>query len=112
MTSPFWEKFKEVKFQNVCNETFKNNKKFMSKENLGKFRTYWNKLYNSDFYYYIEKRLKSFLWSSLMMVVAGCIDIVLESFTELNLQKEYVVILGLVLSQVSKFLNNKYGLKK
>lgn len=53
------------------------------------------------------KRLKSFAWSTGMMVVALFVDFLITNLELFNMPVEVTVILGLVLAQVSKFLNSK-----
>jgi hypothetical protein len=54
-----------------------------------------------------KKRLKSFAWRTGMMVVAVTADFVLQNLTSLNLTPLAVTMLGLVLGEVSKYLNEQ-----
>lgn len=42
-----------------------------------------------------------------MMVAAVSVDFILQNLTSLNIPTQYTVVLGLVLGEVSKHLNNK-----
>ena len=52
------------------------------------------------------KRIEAFAWHSLMMVLAFAIEELLKDLSVLNLTSEVTVVIGLVLGQVSKALNN------
>lgn len=52
-------------------------------------------------------RLSSFAWRLWMMVLALVIDFALQNLGLFNLPGEIVLILGLVLGEVSKHINNK-----
>jgi len=54
------------------------------------------------------KRLKSLGWRLLAMLVAVSINFMLENLTELQLSESTTVVLGLILGEVSKQLNNNY----
>jgi hypothetical protein len=54
------------------------------------------------------KRLKSLGWRLLAMLVAVTINFMLENLTELQLSESTTVVLGLILGEVSKQLNNNY----
>ena len=56
-------------------------------------------------------RLKSFAWRTGMMVLALTISFFLENIDLLSLPPEAKIILGLVLGEVSKYLNTKKNLK-
>ena len=105
MTSPFWEEVESKIFENIIN-----NDNYMSR-NL----TLKQKLIN--FYYSetgkkLKNRIKSFLWGAVMMAIAGIVDIIVQELVNVDMGNEKMILLGLVLTQVSKYLNNKYGLKK
>lgn len=53
------------------------------------------------------KRLRSFGWRTLMMVLAFGVAFLLENLSLLELDPTLVTILGLVLGEVSKFLNGE-----
>jgi len=55
----------------------------------------------------LQKRIKSLAWSSAMMGVAFAISQIANGLTSLNLDPSLTVFLGLVLAQVSKFLNTQ-----
>lgn len=52
-------------------------------------------------------RGKSFLWRAGMMLAAIAVDFGVQSLGDFNLSPEVVVVLGLVLGEVSKYLNSK-----
>ena len=54
-----------------------------------------------------NSRVKSFLWRSGMMFLAGGIDVILSLHTELDLSQGSTVVLGLILGEVTKHINNK-----
>lgn len=54
----------------------------------------------------LSKRLKTFLWSLGWMIVAACIDFALENLGLLNMPGEVTIVIGLILTQVSKFVKN------
>ena len=56
----------------------------------------------------LEKRLKSLIWRAAMMAVVAVIDVVLQELTMFNMPDAVTLILGLVLGEISKFLNNTY----
>jgi hypothetical protein len=53
------------------------------------------------------KRTKSLAWRAGMMCVALLVGFLNENLGLLNLPQEAVVVLGLVLGEVSKYLNSK-----
>ena len=55
----------------------------------------------------LVKRLKSFGWRAVMMVGALAVDFLLQSLADFNLSPQVVVLLGLVLGEISKWLNTK-----
>jgi hypothetical protein len=55
----------------------------------------------------LNKRFKTFLWSLGWMIIAACIDFALQNLGLLSKPGEVTIILGLVLTQVSKFVKNK-----
>lgn len=57
-------------------------------------------------------RLKSFAWRMCMMFIAGVLDIIIQEISKGQFDNSYTVIIGLVLGEISKFLNNKYRLNK
>lgn len=52
-----------------------------------------------------KKRLESFLWRTTMMVLAVFVSFAMENLGMLNLDPVVVTVIGLVLGEVSKFLN-------
>lgn len=57
-----------------------------------------------------KKRLVSFLWRTLMMVLAFGASFALENLSLLDLDPVQVTVFGLVLGEVSKFLNKEVKL--
>ena len=55
----------------------------------------------------LKNRLKSLAWRVGMMTVAVCIQFAIENAAELNISPLVTVLLGLVLGEVSKYLNAK-----
>lgn len=53
-----------------------------------------------------DKRLKSLLWRSGMMVLAFIVSYLLENLSTFGLSSQITVILGLVLGEISKAINN------
>jgi hypothetical protein len=53
----------------------------------------------------LVKRLKSFAWRTGLLVVAIAIDFTLENIGLLELPPLTVAVIGLVLGEVSKYLN-------
>ena len=52
-------------------------------------------------------RSKSLLWRAGMLVLAGLVDFALESLGLVKLPPEVTVLVGLVLGEVSKYLNRR-----
>jgi hypothetical protein len=52
------------------------------------------------------KRLKSFLWHAAMMGAAVVVSVLIEYISTLDISGPEVMLLGLVLGQVSKFIND------
>jgi hypothetical protein len=57
-------------------------------------------------------RVKSFFWRLGMVILATSISWSLDNLELLELPSYATVIFGLFLGEVSKELNNRYGLKK
>ena len=55
----------------------------------------------------MDKRIKSLLWRTTMMTLAGFINYALQNLGMLELSQGQTVMLGLVLGEVSKYLNSK-----
>lgn len=51
------------------------------------------------------KRLKSLLWRIGMIAVVGVVDVVIISLADFNLPNGITILLGLILGEVSKYLN-------
>ena len=60
----------------------------------------------------MNDRVKSLLWRAGIMAIVVVLDVVAQGLTEFSLPVGVVVFTGLVLGEVSKFINNKYGLKR
>lgn len=54
-----------------------------------------------------KKRLESFLWRTGMMVLAVFIAFILENLSLLELTPLSVTLVGLVLGELSKFINTQ-----
>jgi hypothetical protein len=52
-------------------------------------------------------RFKSLLWRLGMMIVAFLVTFTVSNLNQLNLPGEVAVVAGLLLGEVSKFINNK-----
>jgi len=59
----------------------------------------------------IERRIKSFIWRAGMVGLAAIIDFLLNSLMSIEIPNQYVVLAGLVLGEISKWLNNGYKYK-
>lgn len=55
----------------------------------------------------LKNRLKSLAWRIGMMTVAVCIQFALDNAADLNISPLVTVLLGLILGEVSKFINAK-----
>ena len=55
----------------------------------------------------LKNRIKSFAWRTGMMVLALIVSFLIENITLLELAPQVQVILGLVLGEISKYLNTK-----
>jgi hypothetical protein len=53
------------------------------------------------------KRLKSFAWRLGMMLLAVALDFTAKNLGDFEMSDEITVILGLVLGELSKYLNSK-----
>ena len=53
----------------------------------------------------LSNRFKSFYWRGGAMLVSGFLSVILESATDLQLSNATIVVLGLVLAEITKFLN-------
>ena len=51
------------------------------------------------------KRLKSLLWSSGTMLIAGILDLVVQMLSEVNPDNIITICIGLVFAQITKQLN-------
>jgi hypothetical protein len=55
----------------------------------------------------LEKRIKSLAWRVGMMTAAFVLATVAENLSMLDLDPGFVMVVGLVLGEVSKYLNSK-----
>jgi hypothetical protein len=53
----------------------------------------------------MKKRLQSFAWRSGVMLAVAVLNIVSTNIGLLELPSQYVVVIGLVLGEVTKYLN-------
>lgn len=53
-----------------------------------------------------SKRVKSFIWRTSMMAIAGLISIIASNLGILELSTQTTIIFGLILGEISKALNN------
>lgn len=53
------------------------------------------------------RRVKSLLWRALMMGLATLVTYIVENLSVLELSPQVTVVLGLVLGEVSKWLNTR-----
>ena len=60
----------------------------------------------------IVNRLKSLIWRSCAFCSVGLLALFLEAISTANVSNTTIVFVSLIVSEVTKFLNNKYGLKK
>lgn len=60
----------------------------------------------------MKARVKSFAWRIAMMVLAAALDFAAQNIANFNIPPQYVVVLGLALGEVSKWLNNKWKEKQ
>lgn len=59
--------------------------------------------------YTLKARLKSFAWRTGMMLLAVTVDFALQNLDLLNLTPQATVVLGLILGELSKYLNTPKG---
>lgn len=57
-------------------------------------------------------RLKAFAWSLGMMILAGFVSFLLDNLNLLDLNPQATILLGLVLAQISKYLNSSVTVVK
>ncbi len=55
----------------------------------------------------LKNRLKSFAWRLGMMIVAACVNFTLANIGDFHMGAQTTVIVGLVLGEISKYLNTK-----
>lgn len=54
-----------------------------------------------------KKRFKAFLWHAGAMLAMGSLDVLVQALTEVNPDNTVTILLGLILAQVTKYLNTK-----
>lgn len=54
----------------------------------------------------LQSRIKSFLWRTLMMGAAAIVAIMLDNLKLLQLSTAQTAVVGLLLGEVSKYLNH------
>ena len=60
----------------------------------------------------LKNRILSFVWRFGAYIVVAALGFLLESISALNLAPEIYAIIALMFGELTKFLNNKYHLKK
>jgi len=62
----------------------------------------------------ISNRVKSLLWRGFGMILAVLLDSAARFITldEVNIPTQYVVIIGLVIGEITKMVNQKFELEK
>jgi hypothetical protein len=55
----------------------------------------------------LKNRLKSFAWRLGMVLVAATVNFLLKDFASLDLGTNTTVVAGLILGEISKYLNTK-----
>lgn len=60
----------------------------------------------------LESRMKSLAWRLTMMLIAFGIDGLIQYFTQVNIDPSIKIVAGLVLGEISKFINNELSKKK
>jgi len=53
------------------------------------------------------KRFKAFLWHSGAMAAVGSLDLIAQTFLEYDPDNAITIILGLLIAQITKAINNK-----
>lgn len=99
-------------FDQVKAIMYEDNKRFEGYHNLKnrmkKKQTRIEKVLRSKHYIELTKRFKALLWSSSMMMLAALLNIVVDYINNSELEfSEYTIVTGLVLAQISKYLNKK-----
>jgi len=60
----------------------------------------------------LKNRILSFVWRFGAYIVVAALGFLLESISALNLVPEVYAVIALIVGELTKFLNNKYNLKK
>jgi len=74
---------------------------------MDKIKEILGKIFNET----LIKRIKSYIWRGLMMLLAIAIQVVAANLNLFELDTKTTVLLGLFLGEVSKYLNTKYGIE-
>jgi hypothetical protein len=74
---------------------------------MSKFKEIMGKIFTET----LIKRIKSYVWRGLMMLLAIAIQVVANNLNLFELDTKTTVLLGLFLGEVSKYLNTKYELE-
>lgn len=56
----------------------------------------------------LQKRIEGFLWHGGAMVLVFYLDAFLEKSAHMNIDARILLIIGLVIPQITKYLRNKY----
>lgn len=56
----------------------------------------------------LQKRIKSFLWRGGAIAVAAFLGFVAENIGEFNLPGYGIVMIGLIIGEITKYLNTKH----
>lgn len=56
-----------------------------------------------------KNRVKSLLWRSGMMALAFFLSLIVDGLASLEVSGQATILIGLVLGEISKYLNSKYG---
>lgn len=100
-----WEEIRIIMYNDdmqrlfIKDENMKNDKKLVG-------------IINNPKYQPIINRFKSLLWRLGAFCVVAIIDFVLVELINFQVNETILLIISLVLGEISKYLNNKYGLKK
>ena len=62
--------------------------------------------------FFLSSRVKSLAWRLGMMFIAGGIQFIADNLVSLEISTQATVVLGLILGELSKYLNNRYQTSK
>jgi len=83
--------------------------KYLNEKHMTKKKNLWQRFKQSEHRKELSKRLKSFAWRAGMMFIAGSLDVTVNYVSDANLDNQWTVIVGLLLGELSKYLNKKYN---